>query len=328
MRIAMPDLRYIVKRYMEGRYEGEAAQKHSWMSTTRGSIARPFFSTSRSARGSSLSLRLCRAGYPASPSWIRQGRTSAAREVLAPGARRTRTTGRVKADRGGDEMTWASKGPFRLPDVAVVLITYNHETFIAESINSVSRRNTREHPCHRLRRLFNRSDTEGHQRDDLGHAAERDRAPDPEGAERRRPQESHRGVGIGERDWKCLHRPPRRRRLLDGCSQACASGQLHGRAPRSTLSFGLATELILCDNAPSSSKVAVIPPSDHPTFGELLCGNFINTCTVVYRSGCCRISPTGSPSVPSVTGRSTSFTPVPVRCTTSTMSWPSIASTS
>ena len=36
-------------------------------------------------------------------------------------------------------MTWASKGPFRLPDVAVVLITYNHETFIAESINSVSR---------------------------------------------------------------------------------------------------------------------------------------------------------------------------------------------
>lgn len=55
--------------------------------------------------------------------------------------------------------------------------------------------------------------------------------------------------------------------------------------PRSTMSFGLATELVLSDDASPSSRVVVRPPSDHPTFGELLCGNFIQTCTVLYRQG-------------------------------------------
>ena len=183
-------------------------------------------------------------------------------------------------------MTWASKGPFRLPDVAVVLITYNHETFIAESINSVSRQ---EYPGNIHVIVSDDCSTDQTQKviketisdmppNVIVHPILREQNV---GGLRNLTEawESANGTGSayialleGDDYW------------TDARKLALQVSYMEEH-PRSTLSFGLATELILCDNAPSSSKVAVIPPSDHPTFGELLCGNFINTCTVVYRSG-------------------------------------------
>jgi len=93
MRIAMPDLRYIVKRYMEGRYEGEGGPEAQLDVDYQRIDSPAFFSTSRSARGViSISTTL--------PSWIsgfakldspRSNLSSSG--SLAPGARRTRTTG-------------------------------------------------------------------------------------------------------------------------------------------------------------------------------------------------------------------------------------------
>ncbi len=54
--------------------------------------------------------------------------------------------------------------------------------------------------------------------------------------------------------------------------------------PGATLSFGLAGELDL-NSDPPVSKVTVFPTSDHPTAGDLLIDNFIQTCTVVYKAG-------------------------------------------
>jgi glycosyltransferase involved in cell wall biosynthesis len=183
-------------------------------------------------------------------------------------------------------MTWASKGPFRLPDVAVVLITYNHETFIAESINSVSRQ---EYPGNIHVIVSDDCSTDQTQkviketisdvpRNVVVHPILREQNV---GGFRNLTEAWEAANGIGSAYIALLEGDDYWTDLRKLALQVSYMEE----HPRSTLSFGLATELILSDNAPPSSKVAVIPPSDHPTFGELLCGNFINTCTVVYRRG-------------------------------------------
>lgn len=54
--------------------------------------------------------------------------------------------------------------------------------------------------------------------------------------------------------------------------------------PRATMSFALANELNLFTDPPTTELV-VLPPVVRPGFGDLLAGNFIHTCTVLYRTG-------------------------------------------
>jgi len=183
-------------------------------------------------------------------------------------------------------MTTASNGPVQLPEVAVVLITYNHETFIAESINSVLRQ---EYPGRIDLIVSDDCSTDQTQK------VIRETISDVPPNVSVHPILREQNVG-GLRNltgaWESANATGSAYiALLEGDDYWADLRKLALQVsymeehPRSTLSFGLATELILCDSAPPSSKVLVIPPSDHPTFGELLCGNFIQTCTVVYRKG-------------------------------------------
>jgi glycosyltransferase involved in cell wall biosynthesis len=183
-------------------------------------------------------------------------------------------------------MTAVSKGPVQLPDVAVVLITYNHESFIAESINSVS---CQEYPGNI--HLIVSDDCSTDQTQKVIKETISDVPPNVIVHPILRKQNVG-GLRNLTEAWELANETGSAYiALLEGDDYWADPRKLALQVsymeehPRSTLSFGLATELILCDNAAPSSKVAITPPSDHPTFGELLCGNFINTCTVVYRKG-------------------------------------------
>ena len=183
-------------------------------------------------------------------------------------------------------MTAVSKGPVQLPDVAVVLITYNHESFIAESINSVS---CQEYPGNI--HLIVSDDCSTDQTQKVIKETISNVPPNVIVHPVLREQNVGGLRNLAEAWGLANETGSVYIALLEGDDYWVDFRKLALQVsymeehPRSTISFGLATELILSDDAPPSSKVVVRPPSDHPTFGELLCGNFIHTCTVVYRRG-------------------------------------------
>ena len=183
-------------------------------------------------------------------------------------------------------MTTAPNGAVQLPDVAVVLITYNHESFIAESISSVSRQ---EYPGNI--HVIVSDDCSTDQTQKVIKETISDLPPNVIVHLVLREQNVG-GLRNLTEAWESANETGSAYiALLEGddywtdLRKLALQVSYMEEHQRSTMSFGLATELILRDDAPPSSKVVVIPPSDHPTFGELLCGNFIDTCTVVYRRG-------------------------------------------
>jgi glycosyltransferase involved in cell wall biosynthesis len=183
-------------------------------------------------------------------------------------------------------VTTAPDGATELPDVAVILITYNHETFIAESINSVLRQ---EYPG--TIHVIVSDDCSTDQTQKVIKETTTDVPPNVIVHSVLREQNVG-GLRNLTEAWESANETGSAYiALLEGDDYWTDSLKLALQVsymeehPRSTMSFGLATELILRVDAPPSSKVVVIPPSDHLTFAELLCGNFIHTCTVVYRRG-------------------------------------------
>jgi len=175
--------------------------------------------------------------------------------------------------------------PVQLPDVAVVLITYNHERFIAESINSVLRQ---EYPGNI--HVIVTDDCSTDQTQKVINETVSDVPPNVIVHLTLR-QQNVGGLRNLSEAWESANDTGSAYiALLEGddywtdLRKLALQVSYMEEHPRSTLSFGLATELILRDDPPSS-RLVVIPPSDHLTFGELLCRNFISTCTVVYRSG-------------------------------------------
>jgi glycosyltransferase involved in cell wall biosynthesis len=183
-------------------------------------------------------------------------------------------------------MTMAPKGPVQLPDIAVVLLSYNHETFIAQSVNSVAKQ---RYPGKIHVIVSDDGSTDQTQK------VIRETISDVPPNVIVHPVLRQLNVG-GLRNlteaWDSANETGSAYiAMLEGDDYWTDLDKLVLQVsyleehPSSTLSFGLATELILSDDGPPSSKLVVIPPSNHPTFGDLLCGNFIHTCTVVYRTG-------------------------------------------
>lgn len=182
-------------------------------------------------------------------------------------------------------MTPAPGGDSQLPDVAVVLITYNHEAFIIQSIESVlaQRYDGRIHlvisddcSTDRTQQLIAETVARAPRNvivcpvfrtENVGgfrNLSDAWVAATATGC-------SYIALLEGDDHWS------------DPSKLALQVGYLEEH-PRATISFGLAMELILVEDPPSS-KVLFAPPTAHPTYGDLLVGNFIQTCTVLYRAG-------------------------------------------
>jgi glycosyltransferase involved in cell wall biosynthesis len=176
-----------------------------------------------------------------------------------------------------------SSGSSELPDIAVVVITYNHEQYIAECLQSVF---DQEYPGNIHLVVSDDCSTDGTRavietllpgapvivhpilRDEnVGGLRNLSAAWD---------LAQKTGCGYvalleGDDYWTTPHK------------LALQVGALEAN-PRATLSFGLATELDATVDPPSST-LAIFPTSDHLQVDDLLLGNFIHTCTVVYRVG-------------------------------------------
>lgn len=178
-----------------------------------------------------------------------------------------------------------------LPDVAVVLITYNHEAFISQSIESVltqdyggrihlviaddaSTDGTRASICETIERapgnvivhpVLRERNVGGYQ-----NLADAWKTANESGS-------SYIAILEGDDYWTDLRKLALQVDHLEHHVEA-------------TISFGLASELILFEDPPSS-KVVVLPPTAQPTFYDLLGRNFVSTCTVLYRAGVLRSFP-------------------------------------
>ncbi len=175
--------------------------------------------------------------------------------------------------------------PARLPDVAVLLITYNHEAFIAESIEGVLEQ---EYPgtIHFL--VSDDCSTDETRRviiDAIANPPENvighPRLRDENGGGLRNLTEG--GVWANATGAAYISLLEGDDYWTDRRKLALQVGHMEVHE-RTTLSFALANELILFDGAPPP-KVVVVPPNPNPNFGDLLRRNFIHTCTVVYRQG-------------------------------------------
>jgi glycosyltransferase involved in cell wall biosynthesis len=172
-----------------------------------------------------------------------------------------------------------------MPAVAVVMITYNHEPFIVESIESVFAQRY-DGVIHLV--VADDCSTDGTQAliaDTLAHA------PAHVIVHPLLRTSNVGGFGNLTGAWEVANQSGSSYiAILEGDDFWCDPSKLALQAgyleahPRATISFGLARELILFENPPSS-KVVIIPPTEHPTYGDLLLGNFIQTCTVLYRAG-------------------------------------------
>jgi glycosyltransferase involved in cell wall biosynthesis len=183
-------------------------------------------------------------------------------------------------------MTPALNERVQLPDIAVVLITYNHERFIAESINSVLRQ---EYPGNI--HLIVTDDCSTDETQKVISETVSDVPPNVIVHLTLRQQNVGGLLNLTDAWASANETGSAYIALLEGddywtdLRKLALQVSYMEEHSSSTLSFGLATELILRGDAPPIFKLVVIPPSGPPTFGELLCGNFIHTCTVVYRSG-------------------------------------------
>ena len=172
-----------------------------------------------------------------------------------------------------------------LPDVAVAMITYNHEPFIAESMRSVFAQ-----------------DYGGNIHVVVSDDRSTDRTQDVivETAATAPPnvvvhlvlRESNVGgfANLSE-TWEAAHATGSAYiALLEGDDYWSDPHKLSDQVsyleshPKATISFALASELKLFEDPPTT-EVVVIPPVDHPSFGDLLSENFVHTCTVLYRAG-------------------------------------------
>jgi glycosyltransferase involved in cell wall biosynthesis len=173
-----------------------------------------------------------------------------------------------------------------LPDVAVVVITHNHEQFIGESIGSVA---LQRYPGTIHLVVSDDASTDGT-------AAAIERAVEtlpsnvvPHVLLRKENVGGYRNLSetwIRANETGAAHLA-----LLEGDDfwtdpDKLAAQVSHLAAqPAATLSFGLANELIMYDDAPPQTTLLFVPPSYEPTFEQLLGRNFIVTCTAVYRAG-------------------------------------------
>lgn len=189
-----------------------------------------------------------------------------------------------EGDGGGNEAT-------QLPDVAVALITYNHAAYIRQSLEGVF---MQEYPGTIHLVVSDDASTDTTQQVIAETIAE---AP---GHVVVHPVMRERNVGgftnITETWLAANSTGSAYIALLEGDDYwtdarklADQVGYLEGHS-RATMSFALATELNLFTDPPTTELV-VVPPAGRPSFGDLLCGNFVHTCTVVYRRGILPVFP-------------------------------------
>jgi glycosyltransferase involved in cell wall biosynthesis len=174
----------------------------------------------------------------------------------------------------------------RWPDVAVVLITYNHEAFVAESIAGVLNQDYQG----TIHLVVGEDASSDHTRDEVVRAVAK--VPSNVVPHLLLRERNVGGLTNLSDSWEVATATGSRYiALLEGddfwvdpskLSSQVAALEQH---PSATLSFALANELIVSGDEPQRSELQVVPPTTEPAFGDLLGGNFIHTCTVVYRAG-------------------------------------------
>jgi glycosyltransferase involved in cell wall biosynthesis len=172
------------------------------------------------------------------------------------------------------------------PEVAVVLITYNHESFIVQSIESVLHQD--------YAGTIHLVVSDDCSTDATQDAISRSLAGAPRNV---RPHPVMRAENVGgfrnlSDTWNlAVDTGSRYIALLEGDDYWVDPEKLSRQVgyleahPSATISFGRANELIVPEHGAPWFEEGVLPPSPRPTFNELLGGNFIATCTVLYRSG-------------------------------------------
>lgn len=182
-------------------------------------------------------------------------------------------------------MTAMGSATGRLPDVAVILITYNHEAYVVESLKSVL---SQRYPGTIHLVVADDCSTDDTQRLVVSALEE---VPNNVVIHRRLREVNLGGLGNLTDAWAAAQATGSPYIALlegddfwtDDDKLALQIGHLEEH-PEVTLSFGLATERILRSDAPPLDAVVFLPPRDCPSFEDLLAGNFIQTCTVVYRA--------------------------------------------
>jgi glycosyltransferase involved in cell wall biosynthesis len=185
-----------------------------------------------------------------------------------------------------------SQDPGDLPDVAVALITYNHAKFVRQSIESVF---MQQYPGTIRLIVADDASTDGTPEEIAATVAS---APSHVAVETVLREKNVGGLANLTGVWQSANASGAAYiALLEGDDYwtdprklADQVGYLEAH-PSATMSFALAEELNLYDDPPTTSLV-IVPPVASPAFGDLLCGNFVHTCTVLYRTGIMREFPT------------------------------------